>query len=75
MSECRAFSKYQAIYQPRCNCTACWNKYFDTHLMQVEVAKQGFSMFGTKAVTNVRGEVYVKQVQRYIKESNGVSSN
>jgi hypothetical protein len=65
-ADCGSSKKYQAIFEPRCNCVACWEKWFFTNPGKVQVAKAGMSVLGRDAVIKVRGTKYVKFLEGFI---------
>jgi hypothetical protein len=66
--ECKSFSKYRAVFLPRCDCKACWNKYFMTHLGEVAALEHGYKQFGNRGIDAVRGIKARKQLLRFVAE-------
>jgi hypothetical protein len=65
--ECESFKKYKAMYEPRCGCISCWDKWFVTNPGRFATARAGIETLGMSAVRKVRGDVYVKQLIRFWK--------
>lgn len=66
---CRYCSKYKAIYPPKGNCTACWDKFFTKQVGRYSAAKLALEKLGASVVEQVQGTKYLKQLKRFIKEN------
>jgi len=67
---CPSYSKYKAIYEPRCSCKACWFKYFWEHRGLVAAVKSALDSVkeGEQQVVKVKGKKFMKMFRIFKKE-------
>lgn len=63
---CRYFAKYKAIYEPKCHCYPCWDKYFMTQVGKFQAAFVALEKLSREVVVKVKGEKFVKQLERFL---------
>ena len=70
--ECSSSARYKAKFEPRCNCRACWTKWFMNNPNKFVVAKMGLESIGRKTLVKVHGEKYVKFLEQFIREQDSL---
>lgn len=65
---CRYFAKYKAIYEPKCHCSPCWDKYFMTQVGKFQAAFVALEKLNRAVVVKVKGDKFVKQLERFLNQ-------
>jgi len=66
--QCGSYSRYQALRVPKCNCKACWFKFFTVQVARYTTARAALETMGREVVSKVQGSKYLKFLELYIKE-------
>ena len=65
VDRCKNFQRYKGIFQPRCNCKACWLYYFMQHEAKCNAIDHIRNTRGDKVAAMVVGDKYFKMFKLY----------
>jgi hypothetical protein len=67
MSTCKSYFKYKAHYAPRCGCSSCWDKYFNSNMGTAIAMDSIQKKYGKDGLVSRYGTIMYQQFVRWFR--------